>query len=256
MKKQNFLTNSNYFILAAPAAAVMIITFLLSRGNVGMAIGTGITSLVSGKAVGRNDTEVEVIKDRFSRIKNAEDLMAKLPSLQAETKTLVTRQNELKNNINNNEKELNNFREQLHYTKGELSQKEGTLKAIREDITSLSKTKDELERRIALIDQQNPDLANRERLYSETEQLRLQRSSLDAEVNSLKSEQAALETIKLELATKQPQLKLLQQQLEVLQSQTQGLEKQATELELLRVAYDALSSEKNSFETLINQLRP
>ena len=256
MKKQNFLTNSNYFILAAPAAAVMIITFLLSRGNVGMAIGTGITSLVSGKAVGRNDTEVEVIKDRFSRIKNAEDLMAKLPSLQAETKTLVTRQNELKNNINNNEKELNNFREQLHYTKGELSQKEGTLKAIREDITSLSKTKDELERRIALIDQQNPDLANRERLYSETEQLRLQRSSLDAEVNSLKSEQAALETIKLELATKQPQLKLLQQQLEVLQSQTQGLEKQATELELLRVAYDALSSEKNSFETRINQLRP
>ena len=34
------------------------------------------------------------------------------------------------------------------------------------------------------------------------------------------------------------------------------LEKQATELELLRVSYDALSLEKNSFETRINQLRP
>ena len=45
-------------------------------------------------------------------------------------------------------------------------------------------------------------------------------------------------------------------QIEQLKIQTKDLEKQATELELLRVAYDALSSEKNSFETRINQLRP
>ncbi len=48
----------------------------------------------------------------------------------------------------------------------------------------------------------------------------------------------------------------MQQQLEILQSKTQELEKQAAELELLRVTYDALSSEKNSFETRINQLSP
>ena len=256
MKKQNFLTNSNFFILTAPAAAVMIMTFLLSRGNIGMAIGTGITSLVSGKAVGRRDTEVEILKDRFGRVENAEELIAELPSLQAKTQTLITQQNELKNNINNNEKELSNFREHLHHTKGELSQKQGTLTAIKQDITSLSAKKDELERRVTLINQQNPDLALRERLYSETEELKLQKNILDEQVNSLKSQQAALETVKIELATKQPQLEQLSQQLATLQSQTQGLEKKATELELLRVAYDALSSEKNSFETRINQLRP
>ena len=256
MKKNAFLTNSNLLMLTTPAAAVAIMTFLLSRGNGWAAIGTGITSLVSSKAVGRGDTEVEVLIDRCNRIKNAEELLVKLPSLQAETQTLVTRQNELKNGISNKEKELNNFREQLHQTKGELSQKEGTLKVIREDITSLSKTKDELERRIALTERQNPDLAVRERLYSETEQLRLQRTSLDAQVNSLKSDRAALETVKVELATKQPQLQLLQQQVQTLQSQTKELEKQATELELLRVTYDALSIEKNSFETRIDRLRP
>ncbi len=234
----------------------MIMTFLLSRGNVGITIGTGITSLVSSTAVGRRDTEVEILKDRFGRVKNAEELIAKLPSLQAETQTLTTRQNELKNNIGSNEKELSNFREQLHHTKGELSQKEGTLKVVRQDLADLSKTKDELERRIAITNQQNPDLAVRERLYSETEQLRLQRTSLDAQVNSLKSEQITLEAIKVELAAKQPQLELLQQQLEILQSKTQELEKQAAELELLRATYDTLSAEKSSFETRINQLSP
>ncbi len=252
LKQQSFLNNSNFLILVAPAAAVAIMTFLLSRGNAWAAIGAGITSIVSVKAIDRRATEVEVLKDRFRHLKNAEELIAKLPSLQAETQTLTTRQNELKNNIGSNEKELSNFREQLHHTKGELSQKEGTLKVVRQDIADLSKTKDELERRIAITNQQNPDLAVRERLYSETEQLRLQRTSLDAQVNSLKSEQTALEAIKVELATKQPQLELLQQQLETLQSKTQELEKQAAELELLRVTYDALSSEKDGFETRIN----
>ena len=255
LKQQSFLNNSNFLILIAPAAAVAIMTFALTRGNTWAAIGTGITSIVSVKAIDR-DTEVEVLKDRFRRLKNAEELIAKLPDLQAEAQTLTTRQNELKNNIGNHEKELSNFREQLHHTKGELSQKEGTLKVVRQDIADLSKTKDELERRIAITNQQNPDLAVRERLYSETEQLRLQRTSLDAQVNSLKSEQITLEAIKVELAAKQPQLKLLQQQLEILQSKTQELEKQAAELELLRVTYDALSSEKDGFETRINHLRP
>ena len=248
MKQQKFLSNSNFFILATPAAAVMIMTFLLSRSNVGMAIGTGITSLVACKAVDRRDTLILA--------ENAQELIAKLPFLQAETQALVTRQSELKNSIGNDEKELSNFREQLHHTKGGLSQKQGTLSVVKQDIADLSEKKDELERRVTLVERQNPDLAVRERIYSETEQLRLQRSSLDAQVNSLKSEKTALEAIKLELATKQPQLKLLQQQLEILQSKTQELEKQAAELELLRVTYDALSSEKNSFETRINQLSP
>ena len=256
LKQQNFLNNYNFLILIAPAAAVAIMTFALTRGNTWAAIGTGITSIVSIKAIDRRDTEVEVLKDRFRRLKNAEELRAKLPDLQAETQTLTTRQNELKNNIGSNEKELSNFREQLHHAKGELSQKEGTLKVVRQDIADLSKTKDELERRIAVIDRQNPDLAVRERLYLETEQLRLQRTSLDAQVNSLKSEQTALEAIKVELAAKQPQLKLLQQQIETLESKTQGLDKQAAELELLRVTYDTLLLEKNSFETRINHLRP
>ena len=255
MKQQKFFNNS-ILILTAPAAAVAIMTFLLSRGNAWAAIGTGITSVASIKAIDRRDLEVEIFKDRIRRFKNAEELTAKLPSLQAETKTLTTRQNELKNNIGNRERELSNVREQLQHTKGELSQKEGTLKVIRQDISDLSKTKDELERRIALVERQNPDLAVRERLYSETEQLRLQRTSLDAQVNSLKSEQTALEAIKQELATKQPQLKLLQQQLEDLQSKTQELEKQAAELERLKVTCDALSLEKDSFEARIERLSP
>jgi septal ring factor EnvC (AmiA/AmiB activator) len=192
LKQQSFLNNSNFLILVAPAAAVAIMTFLLSRGNAGAAIGTGITSIVSVKAIDRRDTEVEVLKDRFRRLKNAEELIAKLPSLQAETQTLTTRQNKLKNNIDSNEKELSNFREQLHHTKGELSQKEGTLKVVRQDIADLSKTKDELERRIAITNQQNPDLAVRERLYSETEQLRLQRTSLE-EANSNRSTASSVE---------------------------------------------------------------
>ena len=55
---------------------------------------------------------------------------------------------------------------------------------------------------------------------------------------------------------RQTELQLTISQIEQLEIQTKDLEKQATELELLRVTYDALSSEKNSFETRINQLRP
>ena len=256
MRQQNFLSNSNLLMLTVPTASVAIITLLLSRGNFGIAIGTGITCLLSSKAVGRNDTEIAVLRDRFNRIQNAEDLVVNLPSLQAESETLVTRQNELRNSIQDQEEELSNFHSKLHNTQGELAQKQGKLTAIERDLTSLSEKKDELEQKIAFINQKNPDLAVRDRLYSETEELRLQKTSLDAQVNALKSQQTTLETVKLELATKQPELEQLRQQLVTLQSQTQGLQQQATELELLRVTYDALSLEKDNFETRIDRLRP
>ena len=55
----------------------------------------------------------------------------------------------------------------MNHTQGVLSQKQGTLIEIKQEITTLSANKADLERRVALIDQQNPDLAYLEQLQKQ-----------------------------------------------------------------------------------------
>jgi predicted nucleic acid-binding Zn-ribbon protein len=250
---------TDLLLSATPTVAVMVMTLLICRGKAAIAV--GITSAASsGCAITvlnrRRDTKLSILKEKFARINNAEEIIAKLPSLETKIQTLTSERESLEKTINQKENQLENVRDKSNLAKGELSQLQGKLTEVKQEISSLSETKAELERRVILINQQNPDLATRERLHSETEQLRLQKSGLEGQINTLRSQQTSLEEVQVELATKQPQLAYLQQQLEILQSQVEELEQKVIELELLRVTYDALFAERQSFETRINQLRP
>ena len=139
----------------------------------------------------------------------------------------------------------------------------GKYTEIKQQTDSLNHNKVDLERRIAQINQQNPDLAIRERLQSETEQIRLQKSGLEGQIKALQSQIETLEpqrnslkTVEIQVAAKQAELEQLLEKLNHLQSQTQQLEQKATELELLRVTYDALFAQSQSFEEQVKQLRP
>ena len=256
VKIKKFLNQSNLLILSTPAA-VVVMTFLLSRGNAVAALGTGITSLASSAAVVSN------LDRRCSYVEDANKLIEQLPSLEAETHSLTTQCDSLKKTLERQENELSNYREQLNHTQGVLSQKQGTLTEIKQEITTLSTNKAELERRVALIDKQHPDLAYLEQLQKQIEQIKLETSGLEgqkevlrSQIDSLQTKKDELQKIEAQLLPKHTELKEISSQIEQLKIQTKDLEKQATELELLRVTYDALSLEKNSFETRIDRLRP
>jgi chromosome segregation ATPase len=106
-------------------------------------------------------------------------------------------------------------------------------------------------------------LSSLEQLQSDLEKLVIEKQTLTRQIADFRSQvedlitkKDELQIIEVQLLPKQTELKETISQIEQLKIQTQGLEKQATELELLRVTYDALSAEKNSFETRINHLRP
>ena len=232
VKIKKFLNHSNLLILSTPAA-VVVMTFLLSRGNAVAVIGTGITSLASSAAV------VSSLDRRCGYVKSIKELREKLRSLEDKTQNLMSRRDSLEKTLERQENELSNYREQLNHTQGVLSQKEGTLTEIKQEITTLSTNKAELERRVALISKQNPDLAYLEQLQKQIEQIKLETSGLAgqkevlrSQIDSLEIKQDKLREIELQFSTKQIDLKQLQS------------------------TYDTLSDERKNLETYISQLRP
>jgi DNA repair exonuclease SbcCD ATPase subunit len=145
----------------------------------------------------------------------------------------------LEQTLERQENELSNYREQLKYTQGVLFQKQGTLTETKQEIATLSANKTELERRVALIDKQHPDLAYLEQLQKQIEQIKLETSGLEgqkevlrSQIDNLKIKQDKLREIELRFSTKQIDLKQLQS------------------------TYDTLSDERKNLETYISQLRP
>ena len=134
---------------------------------------------------------------------------------------------------------------------------------MRAQTQELDRKAAELERRIAEINLQTPDLATRERLKSETEGLQLEKSGLEgqirtfhSQIETLESKKITLQSVEAQLATQQAELSQLLEKLSNLRAQTQELDRKAAELELLRITYDALFTERHSFEQSVNQLRP
>ena len=69
MRQQNFLSNSNLSMLRAPAAAVTVMTFILSQGDfiaaIGAGIGTAASSYVINCRLGSPKKERIVRHDHF-----------------------------------------------------------------------------------------------------------------------------------------------------------------------------------------------
>lgn len=265
MSKENSLPN--WLLLSTPTAAVMVMALILCKNSVA-AVATGITSAASSAGAisvvnRRRDRELDRIKEQLDHINNAQQLKAGLPHLQAKVESLKSDRNNLEQKIEQKEQDLSQSKEQLNNTKGQLSEIQGQKQHLQQEITALAEQKQDLESRIASIERQNPDRKTREQIHSDIERLKLDKSGLDGQIKSLQSQIEALESQKFSLQLlesktniKQAELEQLKEKYQNLQTKAQQLEQKATELELLRFTYDALFSERQSFEERVNQLRP
>ena len=201
----------------------------------------------------------------------------KVISQQAALEDLKSQDRQLRQEREKLEIDAQNYKQQLNEAKAEIviinAQKEQLVETnnflanrkqeLEREISLLRDREQELERRIAVIEKANPHLDTLEELQKQIGQIRIEKSELEGEkealasqVGSLEIKRAELPKIEAQLSTKQIELEKTISEVARLKDSTKDLEKQATELELLRVTYDALSSEKDSFEARINQLNP
>jgi hypothetical protein len=242
------VSKNNWLLTGTPTAAVMAMALLLSPANKLLtAIGVGITSAVS--SVGaisvinrRRDMELEIIKEQFSRVSNAQKLEAELPLLQANFQNLQSERSNIEKLIKQKENEISDRKEQLGYITGQFAEIQGKETEIKQEVAILSEKKEDIERRITQIERQNPDLEIRENLQLEIEKSRLEKSALEGQKEAIQTQikileptKTSLEQIKIELGAKQAELEQIDSQLKYSYSQKEQLENKITELKQSQV---------------------
>ncbi len=249
---QNF---SDWLIAGSLTFAVgATASFLIPGGGASGALLGSTAGAVLGAAIS-SKLQDEQQRETVAHLKDLEKQVAKQDEwerIKAELPTLAQRV-----------KELRKAQIDLARVEGQFVQKQAELQQIEQRLTTFNQQKEELERRITAINQQQPNLSNLEQLQVQIEQFKLNKSGLEGQINALSSQIESLETqkrsllsIESEFVAKTAQLKSLNQQIQDLETKSQQLEKRAVELELLRVTYDGLFSQKQSFEERVNQLRP
>jgi predicted nucleic acid-binding Zn-ribbon protein len=159
--------------------------------------------------------------------------------------------------------ELKTTRDQLYQVEGQLIQKQQELSEIKEQLELLKKQEQDLIKRIMVINQKKPDLSQLEQLQTTIEDFKLNKSALEGQITGLKTQIQPLEELKknlvsleAEYSTKNSQYQQLIQAIAKAEQQQQELQQKTAQLELLRVTYDGLFSEKQEFEQRIKELRP
>ncbi len=182
---------------------------------------------------------------------------------QAQLELLNNQTQELQNKSQQKVNELQKAEAELVKVEGQFVQKQEELQQFEHKSTTLNQHKQELELRVLAINQHNPNLVTSEKLQTQIEQFRLDKSGLEGQINALGSQVENLEiqrrslvSVEAEFAVKQAQLDSLNNQIQELQIKSQQLEQRAAELESLRATYDSLFNQKQSFEERVNQLKP
>jgi len=222
-------------------------------GGVNAALLGGSVAALSVSVVSRNkDIRLRQLEAQVLEKENYKILEARKPILEKRVEELTSEVTELQTR-----------QRHLAAAEGQFIQKRAELQQVDQRITTLKEQHQELENRIAVINRQNPDLSHLEQLTEKVEKLKIDKSGLEGQIQALTSQVEALESqrinlqgIESELIGKEKELDSLTTRVQQLQNQTQQLEQRATELELLRITYDGIFSQKESFEARVNQLRP
>jgi predicted nucleic acid-binding Zn-ribbon protein len=265
----------NLLFWGLPTLVVTGTAFLAGGYNPTAALLTGIASATTGfgaSAVlnrGRNDELTRCrlqLNDRetqLGRIDNYNQLIAGLPELRAENRQLENEISEFQTQIEQKREQIAGQNERIGQNQGMIGELQGQRTAIQQNITELQATENELHRRIAEIEQLNPDLATRERLYQDVQGLNQRRIQLEQRLevlqerlDTLNQQEAELIRINQEIALRSGQRQELEEQLQSLRAQTEDRARVRTELEFLRATYDSLFKERQGIENRIAQLRP
>ncbi len=136
-------------------------------------------------------------------------------------------------------------------------------KKLNKTIATLKQQEQELQNRVLVINQQNPNLSELEERKGKIEASKIERATLEAritqlnsQVESLESRRLELNSIELQIVSQQTELNRLNTRVQELTNQSQELEQRAAELELLRFTYDAILSQKQDYEAKVSQLNP
>ncbi|MBE9257720.1 AAA family ATPase [Dolichospermum sp. LEGE 00246] len=225
------------------------LTGQVSVGLLGSTTGAVIGAAVSGKLQDKRQHDTVSELDKLKKLVATQEELTKLNQQVAILQPRV--------------EDLQKEQAALAPVKGQYQEKLAALKQIHQNLTALKQQEQELESRIAVINQKKPDLSELEKLQQQIEKFKIDKSGLEGQINalnsqvkSLESQKVTLQNVESELAGKQISLDNLNIGFEKLQNQAQQLEQRATEVELLRVTYDGLLGEKENFETRVNQLKP
>jgi len=232
----------------------------LTSGTNGALLGSATGAILGVSIVGQQkDKRIIQIESELRQLQVQIDQGKELKSLGTQISLCRENLKDLKTKVEDLRKEEKN----LAAIKGKFTEQRAQLQEIEKHRDTLVQEKQDLENRIAIINQQRPDLSTLEKLHQQTAQFQLDKSDLEGQLAALKSQvenlieiKNNLKNIELEATTKQSQLNFLNIQVAELQSQTQQLEQQTAKLELLRATYDGLFTEKQNFETRLEQIKP
>lgn len=245
-----------YWVLAAILTLCLgaIATFILPASGVtgalfGSTVGAVLSATISTalqiKKQQQQDSQNQQLRERALTEEAYRKLREQLPRLEARVQSLQEE------------------RSNLAGYEGQATQKQEECTVLQERINSLKQQQQQLENRIATINQQNPMRENREQLQQNIEELEVKSNSLLGQINGFQSELERLEKQKQELLNieqqfpaKKERLEALKQELQQSEARALSLANKSAELELLRAIYDELYSERQSLEQRVNQLKP
>jgi predicted nucleic acid-binding Zn-ribbon protein len=240
------------WVIVGSAALVVGVTASFAGGAggasgalLGSSTGVVLGAAISSKRQGDRDTDIKFLKQQVDQQNNLQKITAEIANLTPR----VT--------------ELRRIHTELATVEGQFAQKQAELQQLEHRLTTLNQQRQELERRVTAINHHQPNLSNLEQLQKQIEQFRLDKSGLEGQIDALNSQiesleekKRSLQIIETEFSTKKTQLDAIKQEIQERQIKSQHLEQRAAELELLRATYDGIFSQKQSFEEIINQLRP
>ncbi|MCZ2205349.1 AAA family ATPase [Cylindrospermopsis raciborskii] len=134
-------------------------------------------------------------------------------------------------------------------------------KRLSTTISTLKQQEQELQNRVLVINQQNPNLSELEERKGKIEASKIERATLEGQINGLKSQVESLESKRAELNSiesqivfKQTDLNKLNARIEELTNQSQELEQRAAELRSLRISIEESTIDRSNLEARITQL--
>ena len=261
MNRQN--RTLDWLLAGCPTLAVSIVIAILLGQKMpkSLAIGlaTSATSMASAAIVnGRQMNRLVLLEQQVIERNKAEQLRAELPNLQAEYKKLSTENDKFNLSIEERIKELEATQEKLGRSKAQLAELNETVKQIKEAIAHLAPEKQEIERRVATLEKNYPDLEKLEQLQAKIAELQLQKTQTEGEIqalqnkfNSMADQQVLIRKLEAQVLDKRVEVERIITQIQQLEVKSK---KQQTENEALKAKGDRLRQEVILQQAKLNKI--
>ncbi|WP_199246480.1 hypothetical protein [[Phormidium] sp. ETS-05] len=156
-----------------------IIALILGQNaphSLGVGLATAATSLGSAAILnGRITTRMAVLEQHIADSDRAWALKQELPELKSQSASLIARNDELQRRLEQQQQEIASAQEKSGITKGQLAQLQTQADELKTAITALLGQKQDLERRLAALNRNYPDLSALEGLQQRIHECQLEK---------------------------------------------------------------------------------